>query len=147
MEFTWEKHTLTPPRDRFNLLDLDENELYLKSIRVVMNDLNTEEFVHGNLHLNSRSIIFDPENEALPLIKIRYNSHFEFECISHEQIQSLYDSINTNKSGVSNAERSGSLHRKSVDAKMTKVSPRKKDSGTIYTKKGKHSVQGKSIFI
>lgn len=127
MEFTSSQYTLEPPSERFWLLDLDENEYYLKTIHVVMNDLNTEEFINGNLHLNSRSIVFDPDNESMSLIKIRYNSHFEFEWMSHEQIRTLFEAISMNKSSVSNFEGS-SMHKKSGDSKFPKISPRKKDS-------------------
>jgi hypothetical protein len=144
MEFTRSEHTLAPPSERFCLLDLDENEFYLKTLHVVMNDLNTEEFINGNLHLNSRSIVFDPDNESLPLIKIRYNSHFEFECISYEQIRSLFEAINHNKSTLSNIE-SSSIPRKNSENKFTKVSPRKKEAKSSYSKKGKTMAPGKSL--
>ena len=144
MEFTSNKNTLTPPSERFCLLDLDENEYYLKSLNVVMNNFNSEEFVPGILHLNSRSMIFDSDNEALPLIKIRYNSHFEFEWISHGQIKALYDSIVVNKSSLSNLDSSNNP-RRSADGDLSKGSPRKKETKNLYSKKSKGITSGKSL--
>jgi hypothetical protein len=138
MEFTCNQYSLTPPSDRFNLLDLDENEYYFKSLKVAMNDLNTEEFILGILHLNSRSLIFDPNNQALPLIKIRYNSNFEFECMSYEQIATLYDTINSNKTTI-NAD--SSLFKRNEDSKVAKLSPRKKQNVSVHSKKGKKTSQ------
>lgn len=94
MESTFTTYSIDPPNDRFSLFDLDENEVYLRSIRVVLN----EEFEQGLLHLNSRSIIFDPDNQTMPLIKIRFNSRFDFECLSYEQVFDLHDNLLVNKS-------------------------------------------------
>lgn len=136
MEFTTSDYTFDPPEERFNLLDLDENEIYLKSLSVVMNDFTSEDFIPGMLHLNSRSIIFDPDNEASSLIKIRYNSHFEFECISHEQVRGIYDMINATKSSISHIDTSTGAK------KGSKVTPRKKEGGP---KRGKPAPSGKSL--
>lgn len=125
MEYTCTQHTFTSPSERFCLLDLDENEYYLRTLQVVFNDPISDEFIYGNLHLNSRSIVFDPDNEALPLTKIRYNSHVDFECISHEQIINLYDALSINKSDINSRESSTGGHRKSLEKQVSGASPRK----------------------
>lgn len=144
MEYTCNHNTLPPPSERFCLLDLDENETHLKTLRVVMNDLNTEDFVEGLLHLNSRSLIFDAHNQALPLIKIRYNSNFEFECMSHEQISTIFNANSMNKSSFSNPDNSSMIY-KGDDPKLSKISHRKKTSTAIQGRKRKHSKAGECI--
>ena len=141
MESTYSTYTLDPSNERFSLFDLDENETYLRSIRVVVN----EEFEHGMLHLNSRSIIFDPDNETLPLIKIRYNSRFDFECLSFEQVNDLYEAMILNKSSSSYAKETAEM-RKTSENKLTKNSPRKPNTAitNTYGKKGKKTNYGKS---
>ena len=127
MEFTTCNFTWESPNERFWLFDLDEHEYYFRSLNVIMNDSANEDLVRGFLHLNSRSIIFDPYNEALPLIKIRFNSHFEFEWMPSEKIESLSDIFNISKSVKSKFEVMPTSHsRKSVDGKKFKVVSKQK---------------------
>ena len=100
-----------------------------------MNDSSNEELVQGHLHLNSRSVVFDPYNEALPLIKIRFNSHFEFECMPSEKVESLSDLFNISKSVKTKFDSMSAMHsRKSVDAQNSKMPSRDKETSVLKNK-------------
>ena len=147
MEFTTCNFTWESPNERFWLFDLDEHEYYFRSLNVIMNDSANEDLVRGFLHLNSRSIIFDPYNEALPLIKIRFNSHFEFEWMPSEKIESLSDIFNISKSVKSKFEAMPTSHsRKSVDGKNSKLSPSKKEPSAKVNKITLHPSQDCILF-
>lgn len=64
--------------------------------------------------------------------------------MSHEQIQSIFETININKSTLSNIDNS-SIPNKSEDEKFAKNSPRKKDLKPSYGRKGKAMTTGKSL--
>ena len=48
----------------------------------------------GYLHLCSRSLVFDSDAIGNPLIKIRYNNHFEVEQYNGEQLSQIVNSVN-----------------------------------------------------
>lgn len=103
------------PRDRFNLFHIDNKELHLETLNVSAFLLDTNQqslqsretdvklesallLQNGCLHVNSRSLVFDQDQSITDkrypdLIKFRYNSKFEYEVLSGEQLEVVHQHI------------------------------------------------------
>ena len=97
------------PHERFNLFHIDNLEIHLESLTVsaFLHDIdpsnpptkesdqkleNISLLKNGVLHINSRSMVFDQDTkETLPdLAKFRFNSKFDFERISGDQLEQVH---------------------------------------------------------
>ena len=101
------------PNPRFNLFHIDEQEHHLETLTVSafvfdadMACLTSREadqklensslLQNGVLHVNSRSLVFDQEakDSQLPdLTKFRFNSKFDFQVLSGEQLESVHSQV------------------------------------------------------
>jgi len=100
------------PHPRFNLYHIDNQELHFESINVsaFLLDADLGDYSHkevdqklesalllqnGVLHFCSRSLVFDQDvnliDKKLPdLTKFRFNSKFDFEVLSGEQLEGVH---------------------------------------------------------
>ncbi|EGR28693.1 hypothetical protein IMG5_170250, partial [Ichthyophthirius multifiliis] len=76
----------------FNLLHLESNEYYILSLNVALIvDLHYEE-IQGKLHLCSRSLIFEPQEIDLPLLKMKYSNNLFLKLVkgvNHLKLKAL----------------------------------------------------------
>ena len=75
-----EFHSLPRPAKAFNLLFLDQGEYLISSFpcRLTSPEYESE---HGKLHLCSRSVLFQPGNSNLPLLRFKLsNADFRYNC-------------------------------------------------------------------
>lgn len=76
-----EFHSLPRPAKAFNLLFLDQGEFLISSFpcRLTSPEYESE---HGKLHLCSRSVLFQPGNSNLPLLRFKLsNADFRYNCV------------------------------------------------------------------
>lgn len=73
-------HSLPRPPKAFNLLFLDQGEYLISSFpcRLTSPEYESE---HGKLHLCTRSVLFQPRNSNLPLLRFKLsNADFRYNC-------------------------------------------------------------------
>lgn len=103
------------PNQRFNLFNIDNQELHFDSLSVsaFIIDVDTQSLhkrdtdiklesalllQKGLLHFNSRSLVFDQDQNITDkqfsdLVKFRFNSKFDYEVLSGEQLEVVHYQI------------------------------------------------------
>jgi hypothetical protein len=108
IQFFWDKKYRKLNRSRFNLLLLDYGEYFLEDFSAYHFPLPTNDLtsnfeiqdnikVQGRLKLNSRSIIFEPNDTRYPLLKFPYRyiiSELEKFNLTHKETGSLSIQVN-----------------------------------------------------
>ncbi|CAD8167100.1 unnamed protein product [Paramecium octaurelia] len=64
--------SIRKPKQEFNLLHLETQEYYFLSLKVSLHNNNE---IRGKLHICSRSLVFQPNQPKLPMIKMKYSNN------------------------------------------------------------------------
>ena len=78
-------HGMPRPSKAFNLFYLDQNEYLLSSVNCKLKSSEFERYLPyselGKLHLSTRAIYFQPQQDRLPIVKFKLtHSDFQYSC-------------------------------------------------------------------